>query len=275
MFQPIIPIGGIGGWNFLQSTYDRQLGSFADSAQVRNDVAYMEEKLSGPIAQDDFLNDRRLLRTTLTAFGLGGEEWKRGFIDKVLSEAADPESTFLARLNNPQYSDFAEAFRPVNGTISVTQGSLADLMRQFETASFQTAVGEVDNDMRLSLNYQAEIDGLTRGASSDRTVLFRVLGNVPVRTVLESAMNLPSEVRSLPLERQADMFQERISSVLGISDLSELASEENIGKVIRRFHAVQSITQGPSPTAPGSTALTLLTGVGSGASQNLFLSSLI
>lgn len=275
MFQPAIPLSGYGGWKFLQSTYDKQIQAFSDSAQVRNDREYLAEKLSQPIAVEDFLDDRRLLRITLTAFDLGGEEWKRGFVDKVLSEVSDPDSEFLARLNNSAYTSFAEALTPVDGVITLSPQALSDISEQFETASFRTAVGEVDNNMRLSLNYQAKIGELVGSGSSDKAILFRLLGSVPVRNVLETALNLPASMRGLPLERQADILQERLQSRLGINDLADLKSTDKVEEAIRSFHAIEAITQGPSGLTPGSVALALLNnniGFGSGASQNLFLS---
>ena len=90
MVQPAIPMSGLAGWSFLQTTYSRQLETFSDSASVKNDRAYMSEKLSSPISLDNFMSDRRLLRVTMTAFDLAGEEWKGGFIRKALEEAANP-----------------------------------------------------------------------------------------------------------------------------------------------------------------------------------------
>ncbi len=275
MFQPAIPLPGYGGWKFLQSTYDKQIQTFSDIPQVRNDREYLMEKLSQPIAVEDFLDDRRLLRITLTSFDLGGEEWKRGFVDKVLTEVSDPDSEFLARLNNPEYTKFSEALAPSDGLITLSPQALSDIAEQFETASFRAAVGEVDSNMRLSLNYQSKINELVGTGSSDKAILFRLLGSVPVRTVLEKALNLPSSMRSLPLERQADILQERLQSRLGINDLSDLKSPDGIEEVIQRFHAMEAISQGPSSLTPGSVALALLNnniGFGSGASQNLFLS---
>lgn len=273
MFRPIIPASGLGGWNFLQATYDRQLKSFTDSPQVRNDQAYLLEKLSQPISVDSFLNDRRLLRTALAAFDLGGEEWKRGFIKKVLTEAADPQSTFLARLNNTQYSAFASTFRPVDGKIVMTADALADLGRKFGAASFEAAVGNIDNDMRLSLNYKSEIGDLVRTGSSDSAILYRLLGSVPVRTVLERATNLSTDVRRLPIERQAEMLKQSLATRFGIRDLSQLKSPAMVDRVIERFNALQSLSP-TSTSAAGSSVLTLFSGLGSSASENLFRSRL-
>lgn len=275
MFQPVVTSSGIGGWNFLQATYDRQLTSFSESPQIRNDQEYMLEKLSQPLDKKDFLDDQRLLRITMTAFDLGGEEWKRGFIDKVLTEVADPESSFLTRLNNQPYTRYAEAFTPLNGKIVLSESALADIASKFETASFEAALGEVDNNMRLALNFQSDIGTLVGDGSSEEAALFRILGDVPVRSVLESALSLPNEMRQLPVERQAEIVKEKLSSSFGINDLTDLTKPDMVERVVQRFLALSSIDQAASSTTPGAVALALLNpaaGLGGTASQNLFLS---
>lgn len=270
VFTPVIPTTGLVGWNFLQSTYDQQLATFSDSAQIKADNEYMLEKLSSPLSVDDFLDDRRLLRTTMTAFGLEGEEWKRGFIAKALEEVVDPDSTFLTRLNNTAYTNFAEALQPIDGQILITPSALAGISQDFREQSFKIAVGNVDNNMRLNLNYQTEIGELIQSDSSSEANMFRILGSVPVRTVLETALNLPQDIRSLDLEQQAKVFEKALNSAFRISDINELTSEENIDRVIQRFSAISALSQGPSASTPGATALTLLSGIGANASQNLF-----
>ena len=66
-----------------------------------------------------------------------------------------------------------------------------------------------------------------------------------------------------------------ITSVLGINDLSELSSPEMTEKMIHRYLAMETIENGSTSYSPASAALTLLSnGVGSQASENLFLSLL-
>lgn len=275
MFQPVIPLAGNSGWKFLEATYDRQLESHSKSPQISRDRDYLVDKFSEPVSVESFLDDPRLLRVALTSFDLGGEEWKRGFVDKVLEESADPASTFLARLNNPKYTAFAKALNPVGGMISLSPAKLSEMAAQFEANSFEAAVGEVDDNMRLSLNYKSGIGTIAGSGSSEETILYRILGDVPTRTLLETATNLPTEIRKLSLDRQAVILKERLQSTLGIRDMSELTSPENIDRVIQRFHAMDAISQNAANYSPASAALTLLSnGLGSQGSQNLFLSLL-
>ena len=125
VYQPVIPLTGYGGWKFLESTFDKQLEGYTDSAGVKNDRAYFEDKMSSPISMEDFLSDKRLLRIALTAFDLGGEEWKVGFIRHVMEENADPDSTFLKRLNNQSYTSFATTFGLNDGMISLSADTIS------------------------------------------------------------------------------------------------------------------------------------------------------
>lgn len=275
MFQPAIPLSGYGGWKVLQATYDRQLEGFSKSPAINNDREYFLEKFSKPVELETFLSDKRLLRVSLTAFDLPGEEWKGGFIRKVVEEAADPESSFLERLNNTEYTNFSKAFQLVDGKIALTEEAAAQIADKYESAAFREAVGDVDNSMRLSLNFQEKIATIAGSSSSEQAKLYRMLGNVPVRTVLESALSLPSDFTKLDIDRQASILKQQLTSKIGISDLSQLAEPENVEKVIQRYHAMESINNGPSPMTPGYAALTLLgggSGFGSQASENLFLS---
>jgi len=277
MVQPAIPMSGLAGWSFLQSTYNRQLETFSDSASVKNDRAAMTDPLSTPVSLDDFMSDRRLLRVTMTAFDLGGEEWKGGFIRKVLEEAATPDSTFLERLNNPAYTKFAQTFAFEEGTLSLDADKIEQLGENFETAAFRIAVGDVDENMRLSLNYQQKIVDIAGTGSSNDAIAYRILGNPPVKAVMEAALNLPSDISKQPIEKQAEILRDKLRSSFGISDLSQLTDPDNVNAVIRRFHVMETVNNGPSAMTPGYAALTLLgggQGFGAIASQNLFLSLL-
>jgi hypothetical protein len=277
-YQPIIPMSGLGGWKFLQATYDRQLANHSASPQVRRERDYMMQKLSGPVSAEEFVKDKRLLKSALTAFGLAGEEWKGGLISRVLKEAGDPSSTFLNRMNNPRYTAFAQTFRPVDGKIQVDQDTLARLSTGFEEKAFSFAVGETDDTMRLALNYKSEIAGLAVAGRSDAAVAYRLLADPPVANVVRTALNIPESTTKLPVERQAELIKAGLKKLLGVSALAEISAPEHVDKLLKRFHIMSSINNPPGPLAPGAAALQLLSGAnygfGENASQNLLFSLL-
>lgn len=149
-FQPVLPLPGLAGWNFLQETYDSQLDTYSKSPSIQRDIEYFKEKFAQPLAVEDFLSDPRLRRVSLTAFGLNGEEWKTGYIRNILEEVQDPESTFLQRLNNTQYTNFAESLEPANGFINLLSSEIDTIAARFAAESFELAVGSQNDSMVIT-----------------------------------------------------------------------------------------------------------------------------
>lgn len=277
-FQPVLPLSGFAGWNFLQETYDKQLETYSASPQIQRDIDYFKEKFAQPISVEDFVTDPRLRRISLTAFGLNGEEWKTGYIRNILEQVQDPDSTFLQRLNNPQYTSFAEALEPANGQINLISPEIDTIAARYAAESFELAVGQQDDTMRLSLNYQDGIGELVTEGSTDEAVLFKLLGSTPIRTVLETALGIPADISQLDVDRQAEFLDDRLKSQFGINSVQDLKSPEVVEQVLQRYQILAGINQNLSATSSASTALVLLgnaaAGFGSIASQNLFLSGL-
>lgn len=275
-FQPVLPLSGLAGWNFLQETYDTQLDTYSKSPQIQRDIDYFKEKFAQPLAVEDFLSDPRLRRVSLTAFGLSGEEWKTGYIRNILEEVQDPDSTFLQRLNNPQYTNFAESLEPANGQINLLSSEIENIAARYAAESFEIAVGGQNDSMRLALNYRDGISEVVTEGSTDEAVLFKLLGSEPIRAVLDTALGIPADLSQLDIDRQAEYLEDRLKSQFGISNVQELKDPEVVDQVLKRFQILAGINQNFASTSSASTALVLLgnaaAGFGAVASQNLFLS---
>lgn len=277
VFQPVIPLSGLAGWNFLQETYDTQLDTYSKSPSIERDIEYFKEKFAQPLAVEDFLSDPRLRRVTLTAFGLNGEEWKTGYIRNILEEVQDPESTFLQRLNNTQYTNFAEALEPANGQINLITSEIDTIAARYAAESFELAVGQQNDSMRLALNYRDGVSEVVTEDSSDEAILFKLLGSEPIRAVLDTALGIPADLAQLDIDRQAEYLDDRLKSQFGINSVQDLKDPEVVDQVLKRFQILAGINQNFASTSSASTALVLLgnaaAGFGAVASQNLFLSS--
>lgn len=276
VFQPVIPLSGLAGWNFLQETYDSQLDTYSKSPSIERDIEYFKEKFAQPLAVEDFLSDPRLRRVTLTAFGLNGEEWKTGYIRNILEEVQDPESTFLQRLNNTQYTNFAEALEPANGQINLITSEIDTIAARYAAESFELAVGQQNDSMRLALNYRDGVSEVVTEDSSDEAILFKLLGSEPIRAVLDTALGIPADLAQLDIDRQAEYLDDRLKSQFGINSVQDLKDPEVVDQVLKRFQILAGINQNFASTSSASTALVLLgnaaSGFGAVASQNLFLS---
>ena len=258
--QPVIPLPGVAGWTFLKRNLATQQESFAASFEVQREIAYFRETIATIETAEDLVGDRRLLAVALEAFGMSEEIDKRAFIQKALTEGTEAPSALAARMVDPRYREFVAAFGfgDAKGAQTAMDGFAEGILARYKVRAFETAVGNVDESMRLALNFDRAMQGYASGGRTELTAWYRILGDVPMRTVLESALGLPAEFAKIDIDVQVGMVRDRTARLFGSSSISAFGEAQNRETVIRRFLVRESLGDtGTGPTA-GLTALTLL-----------------
>lgn len=276
-FTPVIPNGGLAGWSFLQRTLDRQEDIFSKSPDIKRDIEYFKNNIQNVETLDDFMQDRKILKVALGAFGLGEEISKGAFVRKVLDEGVTDQRSFARRLNNPDYIDMAKTFNFEGGQLSLSETDINRITAQYERQNFEIEVGNVDDSMRLALNFQREIQDLAGAGLSENAGWFRLLGSVPMRTVIEGAFNLPTEFAALDIDKQKEILSDKAQSKFGGKSVDVFTDPDAVDRVINDFLLRKQIEAGPSTSTPGFAALSILgqsnSGVGSSGLFNLLLSN--
>jgi hypothetical protein len=271
--DPVIPLPGVAGWSFLKRTLPDQQASFAASARVQREMTYFRETIGSIETAADLVADRRLLAVSLEAFGMGEELDKAAFVQKALEEGTERQDALAGRMVDPRYRQLVAAFGfgDGKGAQTAVEGFADRILARFKVRAFETAVGGVDESMRLALNFdRAALDYATQGLS-ESAAWFRVLGDVPMRNVIESALNLPSAFSQLDIDQQVGVVRERMQRNFGSDSILAFADPANREDMIRRFLIRDQIDQLGGSTAPGSSALTLLQSMPRGPRLNLLL----
>ncbi|MCX8954826.1 DUF1217 domain-containing protein, partial [Ruegeria sp. NA] len=192
-FQPVIPIGGIVGWRFLQRTYQGQFQSFSSSAVNERETKYFLDNIGEVKTAEQLVSDRRLLQVALGAFGLEGDVDNRFFIRKILEDGTQADDALSNRLADKRYREFSDAFGfgpgAVRKTVLVT--NMEEIAQASLSARFEIAVGQSDETMRISLYAQRELSDLAKSGSSRDTKWFDLMGLPPLRKMMETALGLP------------------------------------------------------------------------------------
>ena len=260
MFQPVIPTTGYAGWRFLQRTIEVQQEAFSKSATLQRDKEHFQAQIGNIETADDLVSDRRLMRVALGAFGLDEDINNRFFIKKILSDGTSDPDALSNRLADKRYHQFSKsvglADAPV-GRPAITRQADA-IWQMFEERQFDRAVGEVDNNLRLALNTEREIASIRKQQSTNTGQWFAVIGTPPLREVFEKAFGLPQGIRSIDIDRQENIFEERAQKLFGSRDFDTFASPDAQEKLIRLFLLRTEVSQ--MAIANGAqVALTLLT----------------
>lgn len=259
-FQPVLPLGGFVGWQFLQRTLPQQSENFRNGPELSRDVAHARETLGSVLTPDQIIEDRQLLKVALGAFGLQDDLPNRAFIQKILSDGTSDPEALSNRLADKRYSAFAEAFGFGEARLPNTLDStfVDQIVEDYQVRAFEIAVGEQNTDMRLAFTFAREIQDIAAEETTDNTKWFTVMGNPPLRQAFEVTLGLPTEFGSLDIDQQLGIFKERLQSFLGDDDISQFADPDQRDAFVRLFLVRSELANGPSATTPGMAALTLL-----------------
>lgn len=258
-FQPFVPIGGLGGWRFLQNTVETQKAAHGEGAVLKRDLAYFRENIGSIETAEQLVGDFRLLSVALGAFGLGDDINSKFLIRKVLEEGTTEPDSLANRLSDKRYRDLSRAFG--FGDFPVANTALSDfpdrIAERYREQQFEVAMGRTNETMRLALTAQRELPLLGENASSNRTKWFTLMGTAPLRKVMETALGLPPSIATLQIDKQLEVFLDRSQTIFGTSDISKLAEGGTLDRLLDRYAALDQSASGTPVTSP---ALVLLRG---------------
>lgn len=259
-FQPVLPLTGYTGWGFLKRTMVRQQAVQQALPAQQRDEAYFRDRIGKADTAEKLVNDKRLLRIALTAFGLEGDVNSKAFIQKILEGGTLKEGSLANKLADKQYQKLSAAFG--YGDFSVPRTKLStfadEILGQFRTRSFETAVGEQNNTYRLAMNAERELPALAAKTTSATAKWYTVLGNAPLREVMQTALGLPKSFSSIDIDQQVTVLKARAEAAFGSSDLAQFKDMGKMEALTRHF-LLQSEIQGQAvASSPAARALALL-----------------
>lgn len=260
MFQPVLPMGGLPGWILLNRTMATQTAAFDAAPEIVRDTDYFEAQIATVSSAEELVADRRLLRVALGAFGLEDDINNRYLVRKVLEDGVADPASLANTLSDERYKQLSEAFgfgSSEFGPRTAEDGFGAEITAKFRARSFEVAVGNRDESLRLAMNAERELADIGLDNASDNARWYRILGTPPLRTVFETAFGLPTGFGQLDIERQLDIFKTAASDKLGVDSVDALADEGIREKLVQTF-LLRDQLKGISGQSPQSIALTLL-----------------
>lgn len=256
-FSPIIPADGLVGWKFLKSTYDQQKSSYMKSPDIARDLNKAQTTLGSVSSVDDLISDRANLKIVLGAFGLETDLDNKYFIRKIIeSDMSDPKS-LANRMSDERYKNLANSLSNLTNNGAITASGSQKIIQNFSDKSFEAAVGQQSNEMRLALNAERELGKLVGSTSSENTKWYKILGNPPIREVMQTFLRLPSSISNLDLETQKETFADKLKSRLGLEELSDFQDPKLMERLVQGY-LLQSQIDTSIVASRGSVALTLL-----------------
>lgn len=259
-FSPVVPSSGIVGWKFLQRTYDSQLDNFSASQMRIRERQYFLDNIGDVKSATELVNNRRLLSVALGAFGLQDDIDSKFFVQKILQDGTKSDDALANRLADTRYQKFSEAFGFGPGELRKTslQTNMAEVANRNNLEAFEASVGEQDGSMRIALYAQRELQDLAGQSVSDDAKWFDLMGQSPLRQMFEVALGLPSSFGQINLDKQLEVFRDKLKAVTGDSELTQFTNPEALEQITNRYLARAQINELSSGINSSSIALMLL-----------------
>ena len=259
-FQPVLPLGGLAGWGFLKRTMEQQQAVQQAAPVQQRDEAYFRERIGKVTTAEQLVSDKRLLRIALTAFGLEADVNSKAFIQKVLEGGTLKEGSLANKLADKQYQKLSAAFG--FGDFSVPRTKIStfpdEIIGQFRARRFETAVGAQNNTFRLALNAERELPALAARPISETAKWYSVLGNAPLREVVQTALGLPKSFASIDLDQQVAVLKDRAEAAFGTNGISQFTDPTKMESLVRRFMIRADLQDQGMGNSPAAIALALL-----------------
>lgn len=212
---------------------------------------------------EELLQDERVLDIALSAFGLESALNFGTFLTQVAAEGIDAPTALANQLDNSGYVEFAAFFNfgDQGGGGGLKSETFREaIVSRYQELEFERAVGEVNEDFRLAMNFEREIDEIAASPSAGDNGWLRILGQPPLRELVSTALGLPDEAAQIDIDQQVRILEERALDLFGDRSPAVFQEPENIDLMIRRFFVFRQIEAGPSAQTPGVAALTVLGG---------------
>lgn len=214
----------------------RALKQTSSDPQVARELKFFLAEINKIKTADQLVDNDRVYRFVLRAFGLDDLGYAKGLIRKVLKEGVENPRSIANRLMDERYRELARVFDfgrlgPATTAFDAAQQGTAD---RYVRQLMEQSVGAQSEGARLALYFARKAPAVnsTLGLLADPALL----------KVVQGALDLPPTMSLSSLEKQSAMIEAK----LRVADLKNPAA---VDKLLTRFTA--SWDRGNASTASG------------------------
>ncbi|MBR0729696.1 DUF1217 domain-containing protein [Bradyrhizobium japonicum] len=167
-------------YSYITRNLKQSLTRIEQQADVAREAAYYKANIGKVKTVDDFMRDYRLYHYAMKAYGLEDMAYAKAFMKKVLESDLSDSNSFVNKLVDKRYQEFAAAFSFNGGATPVAQSeNQIDEMIDLYTATKKSQVDALADDSKY---YSAEIGNIS---SADQ-----LLNNDRLRNYVYSAYGI-------------------------------------------------------------------------------------
>lgn len=235
---------------------DSSLARIGEQPTEKREIEYYRTRIRDIKSVDALLEDERLFRFAMRAFGLSDMTYAKAFMRKVIEEGVDSRDSFANSLNDSRYRDFAGTFnfKAFGSATTSFERAQEGVIEKFKRQVLEELSGRQNESVRLALYFERRAGNINN--------YFEVLADPALAKVMRVAFGLPDSIAAMDIEKQRDLLESRMP-------LDDLKAADGTKDLLERFLAFWDLSSPPVANAPGI----LLSGPSpSGVDSSLLLS---
>ncbi len=210
---------------------------FADRKDTTKDITDFRTRAAKVTSAEDMLKDYKLMKFTLTAYGLESELGKTAVLRKLLTEDPASDKSFANRMVDPRYKQFAQDMAKWDPPAIQQPDVQAKMEKNYITNAFEASEGA--NGLRASLYFKRKAEGVTSVAN--------IIGDKVMMEVMRGALNLGDKFSMLDYDQQKRILTKRVN-------IEDFQDPKKVDQMAQRY----LLAHGQSE--PTSTVATILSG---------------
>ncbi|MEM7290275.1 MAG: DUF1217 domain-containing protein [Pseudomonadota bacterium] len=244
-------------YKLFTANADNTLTRISENPQNSRDVEYYLENIGSVKSAEELVEDTRLLKFALSAYGLEEMSYAKALFVKLLDEGTTETTALANQLTDPRYKEFAEDFNFIEFGSATTSFDKVqqELVDKFYQQEIEKQAGNDNVGARLAIYFERKVGEIESPLD--------VLADRALTQVFQTALGLPSQMSLASIERQEEILSDRL-------DFEDLSDPEFVENFVNRFLSLWDINN-PSSTAV-SPLITSATGSSQAVSFNLLTS---
>jgi hypothetical protein len=251
-------LGGSGmsamlGYRMVEASLDKQVAAFRKSGHVARDIEYFRQNIGKVDSAEELVQDYRLYRVVLSAYGLDSQISAQALMTKVLAQDWSDPKAMANRLVDSRYREIARAFNfHFVGNAKLKNTTFVEsVIDRFVTAEFEKSTESSSPGVRMALYFKRMAPNITSW--------YQVLGDKPLYEIVRTALQIPAAGSQTGIDGQVKLLERRI----GLETLKDPAAVERlIGRFLANYDkenasatlSVASLVQ-PLTVSSGSVSL--------------------
>jgi hypothetical protein len=203
---------------------DRYKTMFRQDPMIAREIEYVKENIGKVETLDELLDDYRLTKVTLSAFGLEDQQYARAMIRKVIEEGTGNSKDFANQLVDTRYREMSEFIRYDYERLDRLKDPewVNQLVDKFVQNEFEKDVGAADESLRLAMYFERKAPKMTSW--------YQIMGDKALYQAAQKMAGLPSEVGQMDIDKQAEIFKSKI-------DIKDFKNPQKMAKHLQTFLA--------------------------------------